>query len=95
MSQIRISPDMMRNRSNQYVSYNQELIQLMSGLDNLLHQLNEEWEGAAAVGFESQWQTLRPSFTNCSNMLESISIQLNQTASAMEELDINISNQMQ
>lgn len=95
MSQIRISPEMMRSRSNQYVSYNQELMQLMSQLDNLLMQLNEEWEGAAAAGFENQWQQIRPSFTNCSNMLESISIQLNQTASAMEELDINISNQMQ
>ncbi len=94
MSQIRITPDTMRERSSNYLTKQGDLDSLRTELENLVTTLETEWEGAATVSFREQWEAIKPSFENCSTLLGDISSQLNSTADAMETLDADISSQM-
>lgn len=94
MSQIRISPDAMRGRASEYAGHKGTLDELTMTLNALLATLQEEWEGQATVSFASQWEGIKPSFDNCSQLLADISTQLSNTAEAMESLDAQISGQM-
>lgn len=94
MSQIRISPETMRGRAVEYSNHQETLDGLRSTLDTLLATLQEEWEGQATTSFAQQWGDIRPSFENCSTLLDNIHTQLNSTADAMESLDAQISGQM-
>lgn len=94
MSQITISPETMRTRATEYSQHQAELDELTGKLDTLLATLEGEWQGAATESFRSQWEGIKPSFTNCSTLLAEINQQLNQTATAMEDLDSNIASQM-
>lgn len=94
MSQIRISPDTMRGRASEYAGHKETLDGLTATLNTLLATLQEEWEGQATTSFAAQWESIKPSFENCSQLLEDISTQLNSTAEAMESLDAQISGQM-
>lgn len=94
MSQIRIAPETMRTRASEYLTKQENLDTLTAELDTLLATLEAEWEGAATVSFREQWEGIKPSFTNCSTLLNDISGQLNSTADAMETLDAQISSQM-
>lgn len=94
MSKISITPDTMRTRAVEYGQHNENLVSLITQLDQLLVTLESEWEGEATRSFSTQWHDIKPSFNNCSQLLMDISTQLNTTASAMESLDSSISKQM-
>ncbi len=94
MSQIRITPDTMRERSGNYITKQGDLDTLRTELETLVTTLESEWEGSATVSFREQWEAIKPSFENCSTLLGDISTQLSSTADAMEALDADISSQM-
>ena len=94
MSQIRVTPDQMRGRATEYMQKREELTTLISNLDTLLQNLQEEWDGQASASFDGQWQEIKPGFNSCEELLNSINAQLNQTADSIEQLDSEIAGQM-
>lgn len=48
-NQIRMTPDSMRARAAEYSAEGQKLQEIISKMNNLLTQLQSEWEGAAKL----------------------------------------------
>ena len=88
-SQIRISPDQMRERAN---SYQTESGNVSGRLDSLLQSLLGEWEGSASEAYRERYESLRPAFTQAEELLAEISKALNTTAQNMENVDESIAS---
>lgn len=92
--QIRITPDQMRSRAGEYDQEAAKVGEVISKMDSLLAQLQEEWEGAAARAYADRFQQLRPSFTQAQQLIEEISAALRKTATTLEQTDQAIASGM-
>ena len=88
-SQIRISPDQMRERANSYQTESGNVSEMIGRLDSLLQSLLGEWEGSA---YRERYESLRPAFTQAEELLAEISKALNTTAQNMENVDESIAS---
>ena len=59
-SQIRISPDQMRERANSYQTESGNVSEMIGRLDSLLQSLLGEWEGSASEAYRERYESLRP-----------------------------------
>lgn len=90
--QIRISPDQMRSRANEYRSEANNVGQVISKMDNLLGLLQSEWEGAASESYSERYAQLKPSFIKAQELINEIAASLDQTAATLEETDASIAS---
>ena len=88
-SQIRISPDQMRERANSYQTESGNVSEMIGRLDSLLLG---EWEGSASEAYRERYESLRPAFTQAEELLAEISKALNTTAQNMENVDESIAS---
>ena len=88
--QIRITPDQMRSRATEYSNEAQKVGDTIHKMDTLLSALQGEWEGEAARAYAERFNQLRPSFVQAQNLIEEIARALRNTATTLEETDINI-----
>ena len=56
-------------------------------MSNLITTLQDEWEGEASRHFAAQFESLRPSFNEMAELIESIARQCDGVAEATERLD--------
>ena len=91
-SQIRISPDQMRERANSYQTESGNVSEMIGRLDSLLQSLLGEWEGSACEAYRERYESLRPAFTQAEELLAEISKALNTTAQNMENVDESIAS---
>ncbi|MCH3957506.1 MAG: WXG100 family type VII secretion target [Olsenella sp.] len=91
--QIRITPDQMRSRANEYRTEASNVGDVISRMDSLLNALQEEWEGEASRAYESRFQELRPGFVKAQDLINEIAQSLDATAQSLEETDSNIAAQ--
>ena len=92
-NQIRITPDQMRERANQYRTEAEAVNGVISKMDTLLQQLQGEWEGAASESYAVRYQELRPGFVKAEGLIREIATELDSTARIVEETDSSIANQ--
>ena len=92
-SQIRITPDQMRERANQYRGEADTINGVINKMDSLLGQLQAEWEGAASESYAARYQELKPGFMKAEELIREIATALDATARIVEETDTNIANQ--
>lgn len=93
MANIRISPDTMRQRASQYRNEAQEVGQVISNMDNLLNNLQSEWEGEASQSYANRYfSELKPNFQKAQEMITEIASALDKTANEMEEMDNRIAS---
>ncbi|PID82952.1 MAG: WXG100 family type VII secretion target [Clostridiales bacterium] len=92
-NQIRITPDQMRERANQYRTEAETVNGVISKMDTLLSQLQGEWEGAASESYAARYQELKPGFMKAEELIREIAAALDSTARIVEETDTNIANQ--
>ena len=85
--QIRTSPEELRARSAEYRQKAEEIATIISGMDNLISRLQDEFEGQAAQAFQQQYQDIRPQFVKGQEMTENLSAQTAQMAQNFEDLD--------
>lgn len=95
MSQIRLKPDMMRVRANEYHNQSQQMNQIVQKLDQLIVQLQQEWDGKSAQAFQNQYEKLKPGLIQTVQLIDTVSNQLVQTANAIEALDHEIASKLQ
>lgn len=88
--QIRITPDQMRMRANEYRVEAENVQGVIAKMDSLLNQLQGEWEGAASRAYASRFQELRPGFVQAKELIDEIARALDNTASALEQTDAQI-----
>ena len=92
-NQIRITPDQMRERANQYRVEADTVNGVINKMDSLLGQLQAEWEGAASESYAARYQELKPGFMKAEELIREIATSLDATARIVEETDNDIANQ--
>lgn len=92
-NQIRITPDQMRERANQYRAEADTVNGAIGKMDSLLQQLQSEWEGSASESYAARYQELKPGFMKAEELIREIATSLDSTAKIVEETDTNIANQ--
>ncbi len=92
-NQIRITPDQMRQRANQYRNEAETVNGVINQMDSLLGQLQAEWEGAASESYAARYQELKPGFMKAEELIREIAQALDSTARIVEETDSSIANQ--
>ena len=92
-SQIRITPEQMRQRATDYRNEAEKVADVIRRMDNLLDQLKGEWEGSASESYDARYKELKPGFQKAENLIREIATALDSTANIVEETDKDIANQ--
>lgn len=88
--QIRITPDQMRSRANEYRTEAERVQNVIGRMDALLATLQGEWEGAASRAYASRFGELRPGFVKARELIDEIARALDNTALRLEDTDAQI-----
>ena len=88
--QIRITPDQMRSRANEYRVEAENVQGVIRKMDSLLSQLQSEWEGESSRAYASRFTELRPGFVQAKNLIDEIARALDSTAATLEQTDAQI-----
>lgn len=91
--QIRITPDQMRERANQYRNEAETVNGVIGKMDSLLQALQGEWEGSASESYAARYQELKPGFMKAEELIREIAAALDSTARIVEETDTSIASQ--
>ena len=92
MSQIRMTPESMRERSRQYQKEADKVQEVIRTMDTLLQQLQTEWEGEASRSYANRYGELRPGFVRAQELITEISSALTKSAQIVEETDQKIAD---
>ena len=92
-NQIRMTPETMRIRANEYTNEANNIEQVIGKLDRLLTQIQSEWEGDASRAYAEKFAQLRPGFVKTKELVDEISAALKKTAQIVEDTDKNIAGQ--
>lgn len=92
-NQIRITPEQMRERANQYRKEADTVSDVIRNMDNLLEALKGEWEGSASESYDARYKELKPGFQKAEQLIREIATALDSTANIVEETDTSIANQ--
>lgn len=91
--QIRITPEKLRERAREYGLQADELNRVIQKLEQLLIQLQEEWEGAASDSYALRYEQLKPGFLKAEELVREIEKVLIRTADTIEQTDLEIAGQ--
>lgn len=89
-NQIRMTPEVMRERAREYADQSLIVEQVISKMDGLLSQLESEWEGESSRSYVEKYEELRPGFEAAQELIMRISDALYKTAQMLEETDAAI-----
>ena len=92
MSQIRMTPETMRQRSSEVRTQGETFQDVINRMQNIINELQTEWEGQASRAFYDQFNRLKPSFNDMRQLIDDIGTQLDATANAVEQLDQDIAS---
>lgn len=92
-NQIRMTPETMRTRAGEYTTQANNIQDTINKLDNLLKQLQQEWEGDASRAYAEKFNQLRPGFVKTKDLVDEISAALKKAAQIVEDTDRNIAGQ--
>lgn len=90
--QIRISPEVMRQRAGQYRTEASNVNAVIASMDSLLSTLQSEWEGEASQSYAQRYAELKPGFQKAEELILEIAQALDQTATTLEETDASIAS---
>ena len=88
--QIRMTPEQMRMRAGEVRGQGEVFQDVINKMQNIVGELQIEWEGQASGRFAQQFESLKPSFNEIKQLIDEIGDQLNVTANAVEQLDQEI-----
>ncbi|WP_243291000.1 WXG100 family type VII secretion target [Bacillus sp. FJAT-47783] len=91
---IRVTPAELRDMASRYNNEGGQVQELIGRLDTMRDQLRDMWEGASSEAFIAQYEELKPSFVEMSNLLERIAKQLSDSANVLEDTDAQIASQI-
>jgi WXG100 family type VII secretion target len=89
--QIRMTPTQLRDDAKKYGTSSDQIEAMLTELSSLQDKFRSEWEGRAFEQFDVQFEQLKPKVQQFSRLLEEIQGQLEFTANAVEEHDIQLS----
>lgn len=89
--QIRMTPIQLREDAKKYGTSSEQINAMLKELASLQDKLRSEWEGRAFDQFDVQFEQLKPKVGQFSELLKAIQGQLEFTANAVEQHDMELS----
>ena len=90
--QIRMTPEQMRQRAGEVRTQGDTFQDVINRMQNVINELQTEWEGQASRAFYDQFNRLKPAFNDIRQLIADIGTQLDGTANAVENLDQEIAS---
>jgi len=90
--QIRMTPETMRTRAGEVRQQGETFQEVINRMQNVINELQTEWEGQASQSFAEQFNRLKPAFNDMRQLIYDIGTQLDGTANAVEQLDQEIAS---
>lgn len=87
MSELRVTPEQLRERAKEYRDQSQAMEAITKKLDGLISILEREWEGVSAERYREQYADLRPSFISMTGLIAELASKLDKKASDYEAAD--------
>ena len=87
MATIQVTPELLRAKATEVRGLKGTHDDAMSKLTTLVNSLNEHWKGEAQTAFIEEFNGMKATFTNFSNMLEKYAQLMDNTAKGMEAED--------
>ncbi len=87
MAQLKVTPEQLHSRANEYREQSKEVEGVISKLDSLMSALEGEWEGSSASKYIEKYQELLPSFKNMQELIAQLADALDKEANKFEEAD--------
>ncbi|MDY0943416.1 WXG100 family type VII secretion target [Priestia megaterium] len=90
---ICVTPAELQDMAGRYSNESGQVQELVSRIDTMKSQLQDMWEGASSEAFAAQYEELKPSFVEMSNLLTKIAKQLDDSTNVLEDTDNQIASQ--
>ena len=90
--QIRLTPEQMRQRAGEVRNQGETFQDVINRMQNIINELQTEWEGQASRAFAEQFDRLKPAFNDMRRLIDDIGTQLDATSNAVEQLDQEIAS---
>jgi WXG100 family type VII secretion target len=87
MARIKITPEQVRQMSNQFKQAGEQSRQMLATLNTSVETAQGEWEGITQQRFFQEYEQWKASMTQFAQQLEDISGQLNNVATRFETID--------
>lgn len=94
MAVIQVTPETLRGKANDVRNYRSEHNDVMVKLKNLIYALNEIWKGDAQNAFLAKYESMQPTFTNFSELLEGYAKLMDTAANELEATDQSLKSTM-
>ena len=87
MALIQVTPDLLNSKANELRTYKDQHYEAMAKMRSLIMGLNEVWKGDAQDAFVAKYESMQPTFTNFSQMLEDYAKLMDTAAQRLQETD--------
>ena len=94
MTQIKLTPEDLRQSAQRYAQGAQDIDQILTNLTHEQQVIDANWDGSAFDSFEAQFNELSPKIKQFSQLLEEINGQLIKVADIVEQTDQDIAAQI-
>ncbi len=92
MALIQVTPEELRGKANELRTIKSDHDEAMAKMKTLIMGLNETWKGEAQDAFVAKFESMQPTFTSFSEMVEQYAQLMDTTANSMEETDQSLSS---
>ena len=90
MALIQVTPDLLTAKSNELRGLKAQHDEAMAKMRTLILGLNEIWKGEAQDAFVAKYESMQPTFTNFSQMLEDYAKLMDTAALKLQETDVGL-----
>ena len=94
MALIQVTPDLLTAKSNELRGLKAQHDEAMAKMRTLILGLNEIWKGEAQDAFVAKYESMQPTFTNFSQMLEDYAKLMDTAALKLQETDQGLQTTM-
>ena len=90
MATIKIDAETMRSKATEISGLRDQHDQLIASIGSIINGMSGVFEGAAATAYVTQYDSMKATFTQFSEMLMKFSTELNGVANTMENTDTSL-----
>ena len=95
MAIIQVTPELLMSKSNEVRNLKSNHGETMAKLRQLVRALNEQWKGEAQDAFVAKFESMQPTFTNFSEMLERYAQLMDTAAKELQATDQTLKGKIQ
>ena len=94
MAIIQVTPEILRSKAQELRAYKAQHDEAMAKMRTLIMGLNETWKGAAQDAYVQKYESMQPTFTNFTEMLEGYARLMDTASEQMEATDQSLQTTM-